>query len=66
MNETDLETQNTQDTNVDSVVELDTSYQMHVVNILDSVNTVQVVNMFLLVVLIGCVLGGCLWKHLKP
>lgn len=46
--------------------ELDTTYQMHVLNMMDSINNLQVVNMILLCVIIGVLLGGALWKNLRP
>lgn len=55
-----------QETQEIQATELDTSYQSDVLNILDSINNVQVVNMFLICVLIGLILGGALWKSLRP
>lgn len=55
-----------QETQEIQATELDTSYQSDVLNILDSINNVQIVNMFLICVLIGLILGGALWKSLRP
>lgn len=55
-----------QETQEIQTTELDTSYQSDVLNILDSINNVQIVNMFLICVLIGLILGGALWKSLRP
>lgn len=42
------------------------NYNDNVLRLLDSINTVQLVNMFLLCIVLGILLGGALWKHFRP
>ena len=46
--------------------EIDTTYQINTLNMIDSINNIQIINMFLLCVIIGVLLGGALWKNLRP
>ena len=66
MEENEIHTQENNNTasQENQATEIDTTYEMHVLNMMDSINTYQFLNFVMLCLLVGCVVGGNLWKRL--